>query len=116
MVWGVKEWGTEVSDFLSEVGHPAAARILRDLLRMATEGHAYRGDTKSLGGGLRELRVRHDGMAYRLIYIHHSGAAVFLVCFAKKTQKTPPDKIELAKKRYAQTLSTEVDLGHIKLN
>ena len=116
MSWVLKEYGREVTDFLGAVATPAAVRILRDLRRMSAAGHTFRGDTKSLGSGLLELRVQHAGMAYRLIYVHHDGGVIFLVCFVKKTQKTPVDKIELATKRYADVLRKEVTFGNIKLN
>jgi phage-related protein len=105
-----------VNDFLAEIGKAADARILRDLRRMAADGHRFKGNTRPLGGGLLELKVAHAGMAYRLVYVHHNRCAVFLICFEKKTQKTPSHILRLAKQRYASLVRQEVDLGEIELN
>ena len=116
MSWKLKELDTEVSDFLADIGKAAEARVLRDLRRLAEDGHLYRGNTRSLGDGIFELKVAYSGKAYRLLYVHHDNTAAFLLCFEKKTQKTPKDKIILMKKRYASLIKQEVELGEIKLN
>ena len=116
MGWDLKQWERVVSDFLVEVGKGGEMRIVRDLRRMASDGHMYRGNTRPLGHGIFELKVTHDGKAFRLMYVHHGGTAVFLVCFEKKTQKTPKGKLELAQKRYASLLKQEVNLGNLKFH
>ena len=116
MGWSLRQWETEETDFLAVIGKGGEARVLRDLRAMTALGHLFRGDTRSLGGGLIELRVRHCGMAYRLIYVHHDNTAVFLVCFEKKKQKTPKDKLDLAKSRYSSLLRQEVQIGNIAFN
>jgi phage-related protein len=56
--------------------------------------------SKSLGGGLWELRITgKDGIA-RAIYVTASGQRVVIVrVFVKKTQKTPQRELELARER-----------------
>lgn len=116
MPWDMKQWGSEVTGFLAEIGKGGEARVLRDLKRMSSDGHLFRGHTRSLGDGIFELKVAYQGMAYRLLYVHHERTAVFLVCFEKKTQKTPKNRIEMAKHRYALLLRQEVAFGSIKFN
>jgi phage-related protein len=55
----------------------------------------------SIGKGVREIRVRDAGGAFRAIYVVEGGdgALVVLHAFEKKTQKTPKPDVELARKR-----------------
>lgn len=42
----------------------------------------------SIGSGCREIRVRADGGAYRVVYLATIGDAVYVLhCFQKKTQR-----------------------------
>ena len=55
---------------------------------------------KSIGAGVREIRIRCSDGTYRVIYTLNIGNAVHVLhAFQKKTQKTPQKDIELAKKR-----------------
>ncbi|MFN0164101.1 MAG: type II toxin-antitoxin system RelE/ParE family toxin [Burkholderiales bacterium] len=54
----------------------------------------------SVGPGARELRVRSDDGAYRVIYIASFADAVYVLhCLQKKSQKTAKSDIELARTR-----------------
>jgi len=55
---------------------------------------------KTVGAGVREIRIRCTDGAYRVIYTAKVGNAIYVLhAFHKKTQKTPQKAIELAKKR-----------------
>jgi phage-related protein len=55
---------------------------------------------RSLGRGLWEVRSSlPDGRIARVIFCVHEGRMVLLHGFIKKTQKTPPQEIELALRR-----------------
>ena len=55
----------------------------------------------TVGPGCREIRVRLEGDAYRVLYVATIGDAVFVLhCFQKKTRRTPKSDIDLAKQRY----------------
>lgn len=55
---------------------------------------------RSLGGGLWEVRSRLPSRRIaRLLFCVHEGRIGVLHGFIKKTQKTPHDEIELARKR-----------------
>ena len=48
-----------------------------------------------------EIRLREEGGAYRVIYTAKIADAVYVLhAFQKKSQKTAPADLELAKKRY----------------
>lgn len=55
---------------------------------------------KSIGDGIFELRVRNQqGIARSLYVLKAAQTLKLLVFFVKKTQKTPIEKIDLAKRR-----------------
>jgi phage-related protein len=55
---------------------------------------------RSLGGGLWEVRTTlSHGRIARVIFCVHAGSMVLLHGFEKKTQKTPKQDLELARKR-----------------
>jgi len=54
----------------------------------------------SIGPGVREIRVREASGAFRVIYVAHFEAAIYVLhAFRKKTQKTSPADIDLARSR-----------------
>ena len=55
----------------------------------------------TVGSGVMEIRLREEGGAYRVIYTAKIADAVYVLhAFQKKSQKTAPADLELAKKRY----------------
>ena len=55
----------------------------------------------SIGPGVREIRIREEDGAFRVIYVAKFADAVYVLhCFQKKTQKTGFDDIALASRRY----------------
>jgi len=57
----------------------------------------------SVGQGAREIRVRDETGAFRVIYVAKFAEAVYVLhCFQKKTRRTPPREIELARQRYGE--------------
>jgi phage-related protein len=70
----------------------AMKRIERDGLSIA----------RKLRGDIWEVRILYDTNIYRLLFApigSHSHILLALECFQKKTQKTPPAKIDLAEAR-----------------
>ncbi len=113
---GLKEWGTEVTDFLAEIGKAAEARVLRDLRELASKRHLLRNINKPVGDGLFEITTSFNGMEYRCVYVFHDNEIVILVCFVKKKQKMPLTRIRLAKTRYSKLVKEEVELGNVTLH
>ena len=62
---------------------------------------------RSLGGGLWEIRFRLENNIARIIFKMIHGEMVLLHGFIKKTQKTPLDELQLAKKRAKKYESME---------
>ncbi|MGB8601378.1 MAG: type II toxin-antitoxin system RelE/ParE family toxin [Rhizomicrobium sp.] len=55
----------------------------------------------AVGSGVREIRIRQDDGAFRVIYVAKFACAVFVLhCFQKKTQKTAQADLTIAIKRY----------------
>ena len=55
----------------------------------------------SVGQGVREIRIRDRDGAFRVIYVAKFADAIYVLhCFQKKTQKTSPEDIALASRRY----------------
>ena len=55
---------------------------------------------KTIGPGVKEIRIAATGNQYRAIYITKIGDTVYILhAFQKKTQKTSKKDIDLAKKR-----------------
>ena len=59
----------------------------------------------SIGPGVQEIRVRDAAGAFRVIYVARFNEAIYVLhAFQKKTQKTAPLDIELARQRYRALL------------
>lgn len=57
----------------------------------------------SVGVGCREIRVRAQSDAYRVVYVTTIGDAVYVLhAFQKKTQRTAKADVDLARQRYKQ--------------
>lgn len=60
----------------------------------------YQDRCQSIGSGVHELRFRDRAGIYRAIYFLAGAGSIWLLhAFQKKTQKTPPQNIEVAKER-----------------
>ena len=55
---------------------------------------------QSIGGGVREIRIRDRAGAFRVIYVATRPEAVYVLhAFEKKTQATPKRDLDLAEAR-----------------
>lgn len=74
-------------------------RMYRYIEHLETHGQLRMPHSRSLGGGLFELRVGDKNIA-RTVYAYASGNKIFLLhAFVKKTQKTPTSAIAIARQR-----------------
>jgi phage-related protein len=56
----------------------------------------------SIGSNVREIRVRTGG-AFRVIYLASRPEGIYVLhCFHKKTQRTSPHDVDLARTRFKQ--------------
>lgn len=89
----------EIKEFPEEVRGELA-----DALARLNEGHTLAMPLSrpmpSIGKGVHELRFRDRAGVYRVIYVLVGGGTIYLIhAFMKKTQSTPKQNIDLAKKR-----------------
>ena len=55
----------------------------------------------TVGAGVNEIRIRETDGAFRVMYVAKFADAIYVLhCFQKKTQKTSPEDIALASRRY----------------
>jgi phage-related protein len=58
---------------------------------------------KTVGAGVREIRIREETGAFRVLYVAKFPLTIYVLhCFQKKTPKTDPKDIDLAAKRYRE--------------
>lgn len=74
----------------------AKARIL---VRLESARLGNLGDTRTLGGGVREMRV-HVGPGYRVYFARRHGSVLLLLCGGDKSSQT--HDIERAKRMLAE--------------
>jgi len=75
-----------------------------DLVQQGGEPENWKSMT-TVGQGVREIRIRDEVGAYRVIYVAKFADAVYVLhCFQKKTQKTSKADIDMAAKRYRDLL------------
>src|SRR5271156_6008485 len=57
----------------------------------------------AIGPGVREIRIREETGAFRVLYVAHIADAVYVLhAFQKKTQQTAKRELDLAKARLRQ--------------
>lgn len=96
-----KEDGTEpVREFLDSLEPKMRAKMLRTIDLLEVNGIALREPYSApLEDGIFELRAKQGSNITRVLYFFQIGNKAYLTNgFTKKTQKTPPSEIDLAKK------------------
>ncbi len=64
---------------------------------------------KSIGAGVREIRIRDLTGAYRVIYLATFADSVYVLhCFQKKSEQTSGKDIQLARKRYKDLMGEQL--------
>lgn len=55
----------------------------------------------TVGPGVKEIRIRDEAGAFRIIYVAKFADAIYVLhCFQKKTEQTSKHDIDLAAQRY----------------
>jgi phage-related protein len=105
MLWSVETLGKEVDAEIEVLPPSLRARLLRLMEMVEAIGldQMREPHVKHLDGKLWELRAKApDGIA-RGIYVTATGRRVIILyVFAKKSQKTPPAALALARRRLAR--------------
>lgn len=103
-----KEDGTEpVKDFLDSLDVKMRAKMVRTILMLQNNGYELREPySKSLSEGIMELRSKVGTDIARILYFFVVGRKVILTNgFIKKSNKTPKEEIERAKRYRADYLN-----------
>ncbi len=98
-----------VQEFLDSLNIKMRAKVLQTIKLLEANGYKLRKPySEHLEDGIFELRTKFGTDITRVLYFFFIGQRVILTNgFVKKTQKTPPPEIELAKKRRTDFLSRE---------
>ena len=104
MIHPLKQCLKEIEEFSEEV-----RADLADALARLDEGHTLSMPLSrpmpSIGKGVHELRFRDRSGVYRVVYYLAGAGLIWLLhAFHKKTQQTPKQNIDLAKKRLQEVL------------
>src|SRR5690349_14309899 len=108
LVFYRSESGNEpVRDWLLGLSEQNRREIGMDLMRVQFAWPVGMPLVRPLGDGLFEVRTSlPDGTTARVLFCFHDGELFALHAFIKKTQRTPPEDLKLARKR-----KTEVENG-----
>lgn len=89
-----------VEEFLDSLNVKMRNKALNSLVLLEEFGNTLREPhSKPIGDGIFELRIKFASDITRIFYFFYVGNKIVLTYgFIKKTQKTPPAEIELAKK------------------
>lgn len=102
-----KEDGTEpAKEFLDSLDVKMRAKMLRTIVMLQSNGYELREPySKPLNDGILELRAKVGSDISRVLYFFVVGKKAILTNgFIKKTQKTPKEEIERAKRYRAEYL------------
>jgi phage-related protein len=90
----------DLRDFPEDVRQQAGRQI--DRVQRGLDPRDWK-PMSTVGRGVREIRIRDEDGAFRVIYVATFGQAVYVLhCFQKKTQKTREADLELARRRYRE--------------
>lgn len=99
IVYAKQDKSEPVTDFLFSLPSKMQAKVLRQIDMLAEFGHQPREPYSApLEDGIFELRVKQGSDISRVLYFFFVGKKIVLTNgFVKKTRKTPPEQIRLAK-------------------
>ena len=100
-----KEDGTyPAEEFILSQDVKMRAKLFRLLELLEEKGNTLREPySKSLDDGIFEIRAKQGSKITRVLYFFYLGNKIILTNgFIKKSQKTPPSEIDLAKKYRAE--------------
>jgi len=93
-------FSNDIDKFLDHLEETTRSKVSKVLHMLAMAGNEIEMPySKSLGGGLFELRISGN-IPIRIIYCFYQNYAILLNAFMKKTDKIPKRELDLAKRRY----------------
>jgi phage-related protein len=93
-----------MKDWFGSLQFKPRIKCIERLQRLKQLGHKLkRPEADYLRDGLYELRVKHSGINYRMLYFFHGQKAVIVSHgFTKKTRKVPTRELMVAKRRMVE--------------
>lgn len=89
-------------DFPKDVRHDAGYQL--DKVQRGDQPDDFK-PMPTIGKGVEEIRVSDSTGAYRVIYVARRAEAVYVLhAFQKKTQTTPKNDLQIARRRFRQLL------------
>lgn len=97
-----------VEEGIDDLSQPDQAKIYAYIEKLAEFGHRLGGHfVKHIEGRIKELRIPVSPGQYRIFFFFHCGENFYLLHgFLKKTQKTPPRELDVARKRMNMILTS----------
>ena len=104
-----------VDDFLESLDTKMRAKVLGAVALLEANGPQLREPySKFIGDGIFEIRAKQSSNITRVLYFFYIGKRIVLTNgFIKKTQKTPPEEIALAKKYRADYLERKEKISRV---
>ncbi|MFA6290663.1 MAG: type II toxin-antitoxin system RelE/ParE family toxin [Victivallales bacterium] len=101
MKWEITYYSARLQEEILNLPEGILARYIALADRMETYGpNLGMPHTRAMGGGLFEIRAKGKEGIGRIFYCAIVGnRIVMLHCFVKKTEKTPPKELDMARKR-----------------
>jgi len=89
-----------VEEFLVGLENRIRTKAIHELILLREKGNKLRKPySTAMGDGIFELRIRQGSDVARIFYFFFVGSKIVLTNgFMKKTQKTPPEELERAKR------------------
>ena len=105
-----------IKDFLNSLDVKMRAKMYGLIGILKEKGNQLREPySKHLDDGIFELRCKVGSNITRVLYFfYYKGQIVLTNGFVKKTQKTPPEEIELAKKRRSDYITRVENYDNVR--
>lgn len=105
-----------IKDFLNSLDVKMRAKMYCLIGILKEKGNQLREPySKHLDDGIFELRCKVGSNITRVLYFfYYKGQIVLTNGFVKKTQKTPPEEIELAKKRRSDYIARVENYDNVR--
>lgn len=95
----IRAYKTYFKDFIESLSELEARKVFYVIDMLKTQERLSRKFVKHIEDGIFELRTKYNSNIFRVFFIFDDGNIVLLFNgFKKKTQKTPLNEIEQAKK------------------
>jgi phage-related protein len=97
--WRSEQGNEPVRDWLKSLPDDVTKAIGDDLRLVQWKWPVGKPLVDGFGDGLYEVRTKHKNVNYRVLFAFENETIILLHCIIKKTPKTPPAAVALARRR-----------------